>query len=584
LQSGTIKPESKAAAFDSGFFCCGVADPEENSESHSSESEAEEEEPMRALLRLWMIAAVLWGVMAANTAGAVVINFDDLEPVIGVPGTIYPNGEFLNPGIGDLPASYAGFNWSQFGATHKDFYAYLGFPGTGYEYGTVSGSYAAFNVWAAVATVDGRPFVLRSAYLTAAEYESLQVTVTGYRAGQVVFSSNIGTTMTAPVMFEFPPSKVDTVTFAPGVGDGVFVMDDFAYATIPVVDAGENIVVSSENQDTVIIHGTATDEDGELLVYRWLQGETALTDWQDVGPNGEAYLDLGPAASLPAGDYTLTLQVKPVSIEIVETDEMILTISNSSPQPIAVGEGTYDVAALIILGGEVSDYDGDLITYEWLEGSSLLFQGSAASAYGGDSVDLPNHVISDLEVGAHTLTLRVSDGINEPVSKEIVVNVIDHLAPTLAPKADKKILWPPFHQMVPVTIVANAVDNSGEPVTLTATVTSDEPRRRRECYEPEDDWTTPVIDQETGVITLKLRAEKNPRGKGRTYTITITATDQAGNSSRASVKITVPHSYRGDCDHWWKFWHNYHRNRWNDHDYKDWFDGWFTDWMRSWHE
>jgi hypothetical protein len=81
----------------------------------------------------------------------------------------------------------------------------------------------------------------------------------------VVYTTTVDTFMTTPTMFAFPADKVDTVTLAPGVGDGVFVLDDLTYSTIPVVDAGVNIEVSSEEQNTVIIQGTASDEDGGVF-------------------------------------------------------------------------------------------------------------------------------------------------------------------------------------------------------------------------------------------------------------------------------------------------------------------------------
>ena len=60
----------------------------------------------------------------------------------------------------------------------------------------------------------------------------------------------------------------------------------------------------------------------------------------------------------------------------------------------------------------------------------------------------------------------------------------------------------------------------------------------------ESDWTEPVIDQDNGIITLQLRAERSGTGEGRIYTITITATDESGNSSQAQVNIIVPHDKR----------------------------------------
>lgn len=103
----------------------------------------------------------------------------------------------------------------------------------------------------------------------------------------------------------------------------------------------------------------------------------------------------------------------------------------------------------------------------------------------------------------------------------------------LVPVADKTTLWPPNNKMVAVTIQANV--SSSEPVILTAQVSCNESAKR------DKDWTEPVIDQETGVISLSLRATRSGNGTGRIYTITITATDANGNSASEIVAVSVPH-------------------------------------------
>jgi hypothetical protein len=119
---------------------------------------------------------------------------------------------------------------------------------------------------------------------------------------------------------------------------------------------------------------------------------------------------------------------------------------------------------------------------------------------------------------------------------------VDDISPTLAPVPDKTTLWPPNHKMVTVSIVANASDDSGGPITLGAIVSSNEPENGLGDGDTAPDWTTPVIDQTTGIITLQLRAERSGKGNGRVYTVTITATDESGNTTQASVDITVAHS------------------------------------------
>jgi hypothetical protein len=219
----------------------------------------------------------------------------------------------------------------------------------------------------------------------------------------------------------------------------------------------------------------------------------------------------------------------------------VTAIKNQSPNSAPTGGGVYEFNTPVILGGQVSDFDGDLITHEWLEGNRLLYSGQIGTIYGGSPVNLPEQAIY-LGVGTYVITLRVSDGFNLPVTSDVTIRVIDTTAPVLSPISNKTILWPPNHKMVNITLWANAADNTGHPVALSAVVTSNEPQDGLGDGDASPDWTEPVIDQINGIITLKLRAERSGSGNGRIYTITITARDASGNRNQANVEIRIPHS------------------------------------------
>jgi hypothetical protein len=307
--------------------------------------------------------------------------------------------------------------------------------------------------------------------------------------------------------------------------------------TPPTANAGENLTITSEEQCTTVIQGTASDEDNDTLEYRWLEGETEVLTWGPVGANGEASLNLCDAA-LGLGQHTLTLEVS--DGQATSSDNMILTVDNSAPHAAPTGGGVYSLGSPITVGGQVSDFDGDMLTYIWSEGADTYCNGEVQSIAGGDPVSLPACDLPYLGLGTHTVTLTVSDGIND-VSSNITIEVVDTTAPTLAPKPNLSILWPPNHKMVDITINANASDDSGLPPTLSAVVTSNEPQEGLGDGDMTPDWTDPVIDQESGVITLQLRAERSGLGEGRIYTVAVTAVDDAGNASSTNVEIIVPH-------------------------------------------
>ena len=215
-------------------------------------------------------------------------------------------------------------------------------------------------------------------------------------------------------------------------------------------------------------------------------------------------------------------------------------IPNTAPHLAPTGGGIYEFSTPVILEGKVSDFDGDLLTYEWLEAGRVLFRGQIGTISGGSPVNLPEQIFY-LSLGTHVITLWVSDGVNLPVTSDVSVQIIDTTPPVLAPVSDRTILWPPNHQMVNVTILVHATDNTHCPVRLEAVVTSNEPQVGLGDGDIGPDWTEPTIDQVKGMIRLQLRSERSGGGKGRIYTITITGTDTSGNKSQAKVEITVPH-------------------------------------------
>jgi hypothetical protein len=338
-------------------------------------------------------------------------------------------------------------------------------------------------------------------------------------------------------------SEWDYVKYAPGVNS----FDSACGGnTPPVADAGGNVRISSFETASTLIQGSVTDVDpGDQLECRWVSEGTVLLDWASAGINGECYLDLSTLL-IEDGTYTLSLEVSDGSS--TSSDSMILTVDNSHPNAAPDGGGVYEIFADVVLGGYVSDFDGDLLDYEWSEGTSLLCSGTIQTAAGGAPAALPDCIVSTLALGEHTITLTVNDGINGPVSSSVAVAIVDTTVPTISPVINKTILWPPNHIMVDIIIEANAADNSGLPVTLGVLVESSEPVDGLGKKDRAPDWSVPVIDQDTGIINLQLRSERSKKGEGRIYTITILATDTAGNESTAFINVLVPHDLSDDND------------------------------------
>ncbi len=233
--------------------------------------------------------------------------------------------------------------------------------------------------------------------------------------------------------------------------------------------------------------GTANDPDGDSLTYRWLEGSTELSSWQPVGSNGEAYLDLSQVPLFGIGEHILTLEVS--DGQSTSADDMILTIGNSRLIQLRPVAEFIHMALRLRWAGRFL-----ILTETWwiMNGGRrlrLLFSGQVQTIHQGAAVDLPAHVLSGLGLGEHTITLCVNDNVNASVCNDILVSIIDTSAPSIAPVPSKTILWPPNHKMVDITIVANASDNSGGPVTLAASVSSNEPEDGLGDGDMAPDWT-----------------------------------------------------------------------------------------------
>ncbi len=316
----------------------------------------------------------------------------------------------------------------------------------------------------------------------------------------------------------------------------------------PSPEAGENIPIPSADQPSTVIPGTVTDPDGDCLEYRWLEGEDVLVGWSRVGPNGEAYLDLRSLPYLSAGTHTLTLEVRECGQGgFLSSDTMILTIENSPPeaQP-APGHQVVEIGIdPIVVVADVSDFDGDVASYQWLKEGEVLESGEVETIQGGEAVTIPelNIPAGDprFPLGLHQIDLTVDDGTNEPVTASVTLEVKDTTGPNLSPIPSVTILWPPNHELVPVTIVANACDNGGGAISLSVDVRSSDTPDQDGDGNTIPDYEIVSIDHVTGVIELLLRSERSGKGDGRTYTIIIAAVDTSGNESTAMLEILAPH-------------------------------------------
>jgi lysophospholipase L1-like esterase len=137
-------------------------------------------------------------------------------------------------------------------------------------------------------------------------------------------------------------------------------------------------------------------------------------------------------------------------------------------------------------------------------------------------------------IGANTVTLRVTDAAGNSSTGTATVTVVDNSGPSITnASAVPSVLWPADQVMVNVTINYSTADNCSTSTT-TLSVKSNEAESGLFKHDKKDDWNVKSNH------LVQLRAERDPSGTGRIYTITITAKDARGNTSTQDVFVKVP--------------------------------------------
>ncbi|MCU0241467.1 MAG: DUF5011 domain-containing protein [Vicinamibacteria bacterium] len=110
----------------------------------------------------------------------------------------------------------------------------------------------------------------------------------------------------------------------------------------------------------------------------------------------------------------------------------------------------------------------------------------------------------------------------------------DVVPPVLLVHASPSSLWPPNHKLTKIKVDVEASDNNDpKPVVRLLGITCDD-----SC-----DATSDIAGAEyqTDDREFQLRSERQGTSNGRTYTITYSATDRAGNRTVATTKVVIPH-------------------------------------------
>jgi len=304
------------------------------------------------------------------------------------------------------------------------------------------------------------------------------------------------------------------------VGDSIVVgapLDDDA-----ILDSGSVYLFRREGDDWVERQRIAADDPTPLSYF----GYALDTDESDIVVGA-------PLDGLLSGSVYLYEEAHPPSAdagvearaECVSPDGGIVTLD---------GSGSTDP--------DSTAGNDDIVGFEWFRdfgspGSTLIATGEVAEA--------------TLPVGAHTVTLRVTDRTGLTDTDEVLASVVDTTPPAVAVVLDPETLWPPNHRMVAITADVSARDLCGEATTTLTSIVSSEADNAP--TKSDGDTTDDVQDADYGSpdYAFSLRAERDGAGSGRTYTVAYTATDVAGNSTSATAEVVVPHDRNGETEPLW---------------------------------
>ncbi len=129
-------------------------------------------------------------------ASATVLTFDDIS----------------TNSIGTIADGYGGLDWGGFG--YLDSGSSSSYQNSGYENGTVSGDYVAYNEFGRVGTVSNSTFDFNGTYLAGAWRDGLNIEVSGYNGGSLLYQTTVVVNHDVATWFDFDFFGIDQLTFS----------------------------------------------------------------------------------------------------------------------------------------------------------------------------------------------------------------------------------------------------------------------------------------------------------------------------------------------------------------------------------
>ena len=394
------------------------------------------------------------------------------------------------------------------------------------------------------------------------------------------------------------PDETVTLTVAAGVGYNVAAMNNTATGTITNDDTDVSVAVAplsvaEDGAANLVYTFTRNGVTAGALTVNFTIGGTATfsTDYTQVG--AATFVPPNGTVTFGAGNSTATVTVNPSADMNSEPDETVIltvaagtgynvgapssatgtilnddavdveiTAKTDTPDPVCVGQNiTYTIgfrnnASGAATNAKVVDtipanttFVSATLPMGWSRADSVVAGGTGtlmftkASAAGGETASFTVVV----KINAGTLggtiisnTATASSDVVDDVpanNSKTALTTVDPTPPSInGLSADPASLWPKNHKMRDVTINYTATDGCAGVNCQITDITSNEPINGTADGDTAPDWE--FVDEHH----VRLRAESAGGSIGRIYTITVTCTDAAGNSTTKTIEVHVGHN------------------------------------------
>jgi hypothetical protein len=254
----------------------------------------------------------------------------------------------------------------------------------------------------------------------------------------------------------------------------------------------------------------------------FLQGASA-TDACDPSPT----VTNDAPASFPLGVTPVTFTAVDHSGHASPCVSNVTVVDTVAPTVTCPADATVECAS----AGGIPASDPAIVAF---------LSGATATDVCDPMPSIGNDAPSFFPTGSTLVTFTARDAGGLPMWCTATVTVVDTRPPTIEIRLDPEVLWPPNHELRPITATVVATDVcTPEPTVRLVAITSSEPENATG-----DGHTAPDVEGAslgTDDRAFLLRAERRGNGEGRVYTVRYVARDFANNETAAEATVVVPH-------------------------------------------